>query len=116
VTNDGYLDAVLSAFIPQKPLNPMPLDPLSNQEITALRAAIVRTIDNAYPALFEHQPPTHLKGPDTAPALVFEFRRDMMLLIMSKAKLGNFQFPACAVRMENSTFIVATLQCRQHVT
>jgi hypothetical protein len=112
VTNDGYLDVVLPAYVPEKPLNPWYMDPLTNAEIASLRAGLLRTIDQTYPGLFGSSIPAHLREPRASSRIAdSEFDQARVLLVVNRAGLQDFRFPPCAVVMENNSFVVGKLQC-----
>jgi hypothetical protein len=106
LTNDEYLTWFLPAYLPQKPLQPWYMDPLTNAEIRALdRAAFelsgYRRPDGIHAAFSQGAPPARA---DSEPLIRFDPGR--VLLIANRHRPLALDPSRCPALLSNSDFLV----------
>ncbi len=109
LTNDEYLIWFLPGYLPQKPLQPWYVDPLTNAEIRALdRAAFelsgYRRPDGIHTAFSRGDPPA---SPD--PELQIRFDPGRLLLIANRHRPLALDASRCRALLANSDFLVFRL-------
>jgi len=109
VTNDEYLNWFLPGYVPQKPLQPWYVDPLTNNEIRALdRAAFhlsgYRRPDGIHAAFSQGAPPARA---DSEPLIRFD--PDRVLLIANRHRPLALDASRCRALLANSDFLVFRL-------
>lgn len=97
LTNDPYLDIVLPGYLPQKPLNPWYMDPLTDAQIQTLRDA--RTLQ------FGEVIGAAAQG-DAEPETNVRFDASRVLLVINRSRETAALSPACQVLYENPDLVV----------
>jgi len=99
LTNDPYLDIVMPGYLYQKPLNPWYMDPLSNDEIQALRGAATMQFGQI------------IGEKTTKPQSSIRLDPQKVLFILNRHRMTYSGMLDCQIVYVNDDFIVAKAAC-----
>ncbi len=106
LSNDEYVNSVLPAFVIQKPLWPLYLDPLTDAELASLRMAAERALASGFIPNLISRPQTP-RGPVPPPVLTFQ--TDRIIFVLNRHLFfSNSLFTNRRVLLQNQDFLVLT--------
>ncbi|MBI3667629.1 MAG: hypothetical protein HY236_15610 [Acidobacteria bacterium] len=106
LTNDSILEDILPAYIPQKPLEPYFLDPLSTGEMKALRDAAAHVL-GAFPRHGSAEAKTSAPAVGPSPRVALD--RTGIVLVMNRHRAFPIHLSSCRALLINRDFVIARL-------
>jgi hypothetical protein len=97
LTNDPLLDQILPAYVPQKPLQPWWMDPLSNSEIRALHLAAAHLLEEPMDYRAAH------------PGSSLRFDPAKTIVVCNRHRPIHIRAAACQALVSNDDFLVISL-------
>ena len=105
LSNDEYVNSVLPAFVTQKPLWPLFLDPLTDAELASLKMAAERTLGSGSIPNLVSNPQTQSGSIEPAP--VFTFKTERIIFVLNRHVLfSNSLLTNRRVLLQNQDFLV----------